>query len=521
LLTCAAGPSYQARPAQRQKGLKKEPVDYYAKWLNEVVVYLVSEEEKAVFNKLQRDEEKEKFIEQFWMRRNSNPGSSQNEFKEEHYRRLSYANEHFAYAGRPGWATDRGMIYIKYGPPTESERFAPGNYNRELKEGGGSTIVFPFERWWYRSIVGIGDNVELEFVDPSMTGEFRLASDADEKDALLLTSPLGRTIAEDEGRLTRAERIIHRDDPQSANNVVAPTLNEMPFEKLYMRGALEAPPKIVHPEMRNIVKTRVTYHDLPFRYVTASFYIDGLTQLVPLTIAVANQDLQFEKVGDGFRARVDVYGRVENLSGQTIGEFDDTVSTELASNGPDVSKDSYYQRMLFLPPGRHKISLVLKDEASGKVGSVEFAITVPQLEKGTLALSSLILSRSITGLEKVPERTGQFVMGDLKIVPTVSGQFLREDKLGIYFQVYGATIDQASKKPNLSITYEITKAGAPFFAFEDANGNSVRSFSAQRAEVTRQFSLGKFSPGKYTLKLTVTDIIGKQSMVAKADLEVM
>jgi GWxTD domain-containing protein len=155
--------------------------DYYRKWLDEDVVYIITPEEKDGFLILKTNEEREFFIEQFWNRRDPEPRSVSGAFKKEHYRRVAYANEHFA-SSLAGWNTDRGRIYIMWGKPDEIESHPRGgSYKRQSDESGGTTDTFPFEKWRYRHIYGVGDDIEVEFVDPSGTGEYRMATSPDEK----------------------------------------------------------------------------------------------------------------------------------------------------------------------------------------------------------------------------------------------------------------------------------------------------------------------------------------------------
>jgi GWxTD domain-containing protein len=142
----------------------------YSKWLNEDVVYIITDQERAAFKRLRTDEEREHFMEQFWLRRDPTPGTPRNEFKEEHYRRIAYANQHFAAAGIAGWKTDRGRIYIIYGPPDEIDAHP-----------AGGAVTHPFQQWRYRRIDGIGANVIIEFVDPTGTGDYRMTRDPSEK----------------------------------------------------------------------------------------------------------------------------------------------------------------------------------------------------------------------------------------------------------------------------------------------------------------------------------------------------
>src|SRR6202521_360955 len=179
-----AKPMTDKQKKKQEAKLRKELETPYKKWLNEDVVYIITDEEKSAFKRLATDEERQSFVEQFWLRRDPTPDTEENEFKEEHYRRIAYANERFA-SGIPGWKTDRGMIYIKYGPPDEIESHpSGGSYQRPIEQGGGSTTTYPFETWRYRYIEGIGTNVVIEFVDVTMTGEYRMTTDPQEKDAL-------------------------------------------------------------------------------------------------------------------------------------------------------------------------------------------------------------------------------------------------------------------------------------------------------------------------------------------------
>ena len=182
ILTAAAAltawqpkPQDQPPAAERKQGdtLPKKLIavgaDPYRKWLNEDVAYIITDEERAAFKKLQTDEEHEHFIEQFWLRRDPTPGTAENEFKEEHYRRIAYTVAHFTPAsGLPGWKTDRGRVYITYGPPDEIESHPNGD----------AAHAFPYEQWMYKLIAGVGTNVIVEFDDPNRNGEYHMTADA-------------------------------------------------------------------------------------------------------------------------------------------------------------------------------------------------------------------------------------------------------------------------------------------------------------------------------------------------------
>src|SRR5665213_3263642 len=190
-----------------QKNVRQELKGAYKTWLDQDVSYIISDEERKSFKSLSNDEEREAFIEQFWLRRNPNPDTPDNEFREEHYRRIAYANEHFA-AGKPGWKTDRGHIYISFGKPDSIESHpSGGSYNRPIDEGGGETSTFPFEIWHYRYLEGIGDNIDIEFVDTCMCGDYHMTIDRSEKDALKHVPGAGLTMYEQQGQESKGDRM--------------------------------------------------------------------------------------------------------------------------------------------------------------------------------------------------------------------------------------------------------------------------------------------------------------------------
>jgi GWxTD domain-containing protein len=166
-LTAGAGtqdPGEAARLEKQARESEAATLERYAKWLNQDVVYIIDDAERAAFEKLTSNEDREKFIEQFWERRNPNPGSSANAFKEEHCRRIAYANKHFGTAsGTAGWQTDRGHIYILYGAPDEIDAHS----KTEQKPAK--------EYWMYRHVEGVGDNGTVTFVDKSGRGDYHLA----------------------------------------------------------------------------------------------------------------------------------------------------------------------------------------------------------------------------------------------------------------------------------------------------------------------------------------------------------
>ncbi len=235
-------PLSEREKKKREEKLRKELETPYRKWLNEDVAYIITDEERAAFKRLQTDEEREQFIEQFWLRRDPTPDTVENEFKEEHYRRIAYANEHYA-SGIPGWKTDRGRIYITYGPPDEIDSHpSGGTYERPPEEGGGETSTFPFEQWRYRWIEGVGTNIIIEFVDPTMTGEYHMTMDPSEKDALLYVPGAGLTMMESMGLANKTDRFYRTDGTHLGTPFGGETESMNEFTRLEQFAKLQAPP---------------------------------------------------------------------------------------------------------------------------------------------------------------------------------------------------------------------------------------------------------------------------------------
>ena len=202
-------PISEKQRKENAKSLKVELSKTYKKWLDEDVRWIITDEERSAFKQLSNDEERDAFIEAFWQRRDPTPDTAENEFKEEHYQRMAYANEHFA-AGIPGWKTDRGRIYIMYGKPDEIDSHpSGGTYERPIEEGGGETSTFPFEDWRYRYLEGVGQEIIIEFVDNCMCGDYHMTMDRSEKDALKYTPNGGLTLYESLGQASKTDRFTH------------------------------------------------------------------------------------------------------------------------------------------------------------------------------------------------------------------------------------------------------------------------------------------------------------------------
>ena len=333
ILILAAGmvPISLAQQKEKDPNEKKkrdEVKSVYKKWMEEDVNYIITNEERRAFKALKTDEERDQFIEGFWLRRDPDPDTPENEYREEYFERIQYANERFA-SGIPGWKTDRGRIYIMFGKPDQIESHpAGGAYNRPSWEGGGSTTTYPFENWWYRYIEGIGSDIEIEFVDPSGTGEYRIARSPYEKDALLYVPNAGLTLAESLGLGNKADRVGGAGIYGFSDSLTGLRAKDQPFERLQLWSDLQKPPPIKYRDLEIKADLPEIASDiLAFSVRTDFMRITSESVATSFTMQFDHGDLAFKNVGSIYSASVNIYARITRLTGRREGRFEDIVET--------------------------------------------------------------------------------------------------------------------------------------------------------------------------------------------------
>jgi GWxTD domain-containing protein len=498
----------------------KELDNAYKQWLGEDVPYIISPEERNAFLQLSTNEEREQFIEQFWLRRSSNPDLPDNDFKEEHYRRIAYANEHFA-SGIPGWKTDRGRMYIMWGPADEVESHpSGGTYDRPMEEGGGSTSTYPWETWRWRYLEGIGENIILEFVDPSGSGEYHLTMDPSEKDALLHVPGAGLSLLESMGMASKTDRFTRSDGtnlPTALGGTPA-SMNE--FNRLELYAKVQKPPEVKFKDLETLVTARIVRDQLHFSWRTDFLKVTNDTVLVPVTVQVPNSQLSFASKEGIHSATLNVFGRVSTLTGRVVQTFEEAVSRDFPDSlfQQSVKLQSIYQKAVPLRPGLYRLDLVIKDVQSGNVGVINSRLAVPRYEDEKLEASTLILADQI---EHVPAKqigSGQFVLGSSKVRPRLDADFSTSDKLGIYMQVYNFKPDEKTHKSNGTFQYTVKKGNEQILQFQETSEQMKQT--GDQITIERLLPLGTLTPGKYTLEINATDTLSKQTISRTADFTV-
>jgi GWxTD domain-containing protein len=505
-------------PSEKARKVKPELKKAYKDWLDKDVTYIITDEERKAFKKLATDDERERFIEEFWRRRDPDPDTDENEFKEEYYERIAYANEHFA-SGIPGWKTDRGRIWIMYGKPDGRETHPMGGmYDRPSWEGGGSTSTYPFETWFYRYIPGVGSGIEIEFVDPTGSGEYRIARNPNEKDALLHIPGAGLTLSEQLGLSDKGDRISGVGGVGLANYQRE---QDSPFSRLQLLADLSRPPQVKFNDLATAVNTGVVEEN-PLNFdIRVDFFRQSDERVISaFTIQTENKDLVFQDSGGLQQARINIFGKITSVAGRRAGIFEDPVITTATTQELTEAKDrkSAYQKAVALAPGTYKVDVIVRDVASGATGIRHVGFTVPKYDPQKLSTSTLVLAAKLESLVDQPA-VGQFVIGQTKVIPNVSGVYRRGHPVGVYLQVYNAGIDQTTLRPSVDVEYALLKDGKELGKqTEDWRGMSD---SGQRLTLARLMDSSGLTPGEYELAIRIRDRVTGQTLSPTAKFTVV
>jgi GWxTD domain-containing protein len=509
---------------EKRKEAEKEKVkSVYKRWKDEDVRWIITDEERKVFDGLKTDDEREQFIEQFWFIRDPDPDTDVNEYREEYYQRIAYANEHYT-SGIPGWKTDRGRIYIMFGKADQIESHpSGGSYDRPAWEGGGTTSTYPFEIWWYRYIEGVGSDVEIEFVDPTGSGEYRIARSPNEKDALLYTPNAGLTLSEQLGLTTKADRIAYGGygAGNMNNGLFGQRAKDNPFEKLDLLARLSRPPRVKFNELANYAESDLPKASFDQLYAALSISMMKVTDnavMTSFTVQMENQDLVYKEVGGLPQAAINIYAKVTNVSGRRAGLFEDVVTSSFTPEALAIGmqKQSAYEKNIVLPPGNYKVDVVVRDVNSGKTVVLKQGFTVPKYEEERLSTSTMILASKIEPLNgRLP--SGMFVRGSLKVMPNATNEFKQDQTLGIYMQVYNVGMDQATLRPSVDIEYVISQKGKEVMRIKEDGKNGFSSINSRQMTLARLIPLKDFKLGFYDVQVIIKDNVLNQTITTDKD----
>jgi len=522
-------PISEKRRKENAKSFKHELSPEDKSWLEKDVRWIISDDERKAFMQLSNEEEREKFIEAFWDRRNPNPDSLDNEFKDEHYRRIEYANEHFA-AGIPGWKTDRGRIYIVFGPPDEIESHpSGGTYQRPMEEGGGETSTYPFEDWRYRHIDGIGEQVIIEFVDDCMCGAYEMTMDRSKKDALLMVPGAGLTLYEQMGMASKTDRFTGGGLERIGSGPMGATYQQSKqFDRLEQYAKLNQAPPIKFKDLEEVVRTHISYNLMPFDVRTDFIRITSDTVLVPVTVQIKNRDVTFSNKDGVQHGVVNIFGRLSNLTGKVVQTFEDTVTADVPAEllPREVENSKIYWKAVPLRPGRYKLDVVVKDVNGDRMGTYSRGIVVPSFEDDKLANSSLIVADQVQAVPTTSVGAGMFVIGQTKVRPRVGAAdgkpavFKRGQKVNFWMQVYNLAVDEKTHKPSATFQYDIVNAATNKAVVHAVDSSDTMGNLGDQVTLQKTVASAKLDPGVYRIQIKVNDNISKQSVGPSATFAV-
>jgi GWxTD domain-containing protein len=507
---------------QQMKDYSKEIKGPYKKWLEEDVVWIITDEERAAFKQLSNDEERDQFIEAFWQRRDPTPDTEENEYKEEHYARIAYANEHFA-AGIPGWKTDRGRIYIMYGKPDEIDSHPSGGaYERPMEEGGGETSTFPFEDWRYRYIEGIGQEVIIEFVDDCMCGAYEMTMDRSKKDALLYTPNAGLTMYEQMGMASKASR-FNGGMERLGVGPMSSDLQTKQFDRLEQFAKLQAPPPVKFKDLEEeVVTSKVILNPMPFDVRSDFVKVTSDTVLVPVTIQMKNRDITFVNKDGVQRGTVNIFARLTTLTGKIVQTFEDTVQVDVPAEllPRTAENSSVYWKALPLRPGRYKLDIAVKDVNGDRKGRWSRGIVVPDFSDDKLATSTLIVADQMEPVATKSIGTGSFVIGAMKVRPRVAPangkpavfKKDRDQKLNFWMQVYNLGVDEKTHKASATFEYDIVNMATNKPVVQKVESTDQMGNVGEQVTLQKTIASSSLQPGLYKIEIKVNDNISKQTI---------
>ena len=493
VLTASAQPP-QKQPTDPTTNPRKQRVENdraLIDWADTDVAPIITNAERTAYKALKTNEERENFIAHFWDSRDPNPDTTENEYREEYYQRIAYANEHFT-SGIPGWKTDRGRIYIRWGKPDEIESHPSGG---SYSEPGYSDAIttYPFEIWFYRHLDGPGDGIEIEFVDPTGTGEYRLARDREEKNALAtVTGPRPAPLYE------------RQQDSQ--------------LERNYRIAQLENPPQVKYTALRDIAIGNsgvIDNNPLDFDLRVDYFRQSENSVIAAFSIQTQNKDLTFKQSGGLNTATVNIFGRITAISNHRSGIFEDSVTTNATDAALTQLKagQSAYQKLIALSPGTYKVDVVVRDIQTGNTGIRSLGFTVPRYDSTKLSTSTLVLASTLR-TTTTADIGALFVVGNHKVMPNLSAVFKKGQDVGIYLQVYNAGIDQTTLRPAINVDYILRKDGNE--VSRTSENWSGLSDSGQRLTLAKMFPTASLAPGEYEIVVSIRDRVGTQNVENKA-----
>jgi len=504
----AASPGQAKAKPKSQKELLRALPDKYRKWLEEEVVYIISQKEREVFLRLENDRQRDIFIEAFWKQRDPNPNTPENEFKIEHYRRIEYANQHFGKESPgPGWRSDMGKIYIMLGEPQSTEKY------ENLYD------LYPTIIWFYQGMAeyGLPNAFSVVFYKPDGTGEYKLYSPIKDGPMKLMPHYSGdmTSYADAFGQLTDIEPNVAKVSLSLIEGEPLTDLVPSISSDILINQKIPAAPTY---------KVRSTYAEKLFRYqdiieveYTANYIdSDALVSVYQSTngiyyvhYLIEPKKLSLERNDNNYQTTVVINGIVTDMDGKPVYQFDRRVPLNLRGDQVSSIRDRQmsFQDVFPLIPGKYRLSILFKNFISKEFTSLETTINIPERQ---LQMSPVLLSTRLTRSSQYRGLNKAFLLNDLQFAPTPRNDFVLGDRMYAFFQLWGLT---PQLRNTGSLNYEVVRE----------NGEIVKSFSKKLTEYTEgnvfyeEFVLEGWNPANYTLRVNLQDGSGNILLSDKAN----
>ncbi len=482
-------------PAEGAKTKVSEFPLQYQKWLKEEIVYIITPREREVFLELETDRERDLFIEAFWKQRDPTDGTSENEFKKEHYRRIKYANHFFGRkAPRAGWRSDRGRIYIILGEPMEIQRYE------------NKAQLYPSVVWFYqgKSDVGLPAGFYLVFFQEAGIGEFRLYSPfKDGPQKLMPVYEGGRldylaayqALAEVEPELAKVSlSLIPGDDsyafgrPSMASDMLISKIETVPQKQIKDRYAQK------FLEYKDIVEVEYTFNYIDNDSLVKVIKDPSGVNFVHYAIELSRLSVNF--YGNMYYTNLKVNGTVSDLKGKIIYQYEKTFKLEFGKEQmKNLNRTPLNIHDMFpLIPGNYKFSVLVKNEVSKEFTSFERDLFIPQ-DDSSLQMSSLLLGYQMSQGNIKKKKPKPFRVGSYQISCQPNRVFIQGDNLSIAFQLQGLS-QELKEKGEIKFTF--LKKGEEFRSFT----RKVREYPGS-PNFLEELSLRDFLPAHYRIQVSL------------------
>jgi len=472
------------------------------KWFRDYVRYIITEEEKAEWKGLSNRDEKILFVERFWQRRDPTPETRENEYRTEFIERWLYVKQHFT-AGKPGWRTDRGRIYLMLGPPSSVER-NPFGRNRTER---------PSEVWFYNSInnKNLPASVQISFVDFMGYGDYEIVTDLDRTARFnsafgIAMNNLDAYALRRLGDIRPAEEVVSRIWEEA--RVTHPELLTRDlFELQRELSEIAETPKLNVKPLREVVRTEIARGDLGFALAAGAFKAEAGNGFVPVTIAVPLSNISFRETPQQRDYEIELYARVHGDNGSDTFEDELKISFPRDEIAEYAGADYVYQFWFTVPPGQYKLNLTIRDTLSGTVGHQQQEISVPEFSKAGLAISDIVVADTISEapVNEIASRNeaAPFRFADLRVVPNVKREIPTSRKeFFIYFHVYNFSTSAEDNTSDLVVQYYIYREGELFSKTPQAQ---LKRRFTDRAAVQSRFPTANFGAGEYRIVAVIKD----------------